>query len=114
LEGFDETVFDRECFWVCHVAADVVVASYSRQVTSLASSPEQYPWDQPLTFDIVVHPNGHLLDLVIGGRDSDLKACCESDGAERTVRCDCYVVRFCHCCDATELGNTAAVCDVYT
>jgi hypothetical protein len=29
LEGLNETVFDRECFWVCHVAADVVLAGYS-------------------------------------------------------------------------------------
>jgi hypothetical protein len=30
LEGFDETVFDCESFWVCHVAADVVLAGCSR------------------------------------------------------------------------------------
>jgi hypothetical protein len=80
---------------------------------SSAASPGHQTGINNLTFDVVVHPNGHLLDLVVRSGDSDLKACCESDGAKRTVWCDCYVVRFGHGCDTTELGDAAAVCDVY-
>lgn len=90
LKHFYKPVFDGEYFGVRHVAADVVITR----------------------FGVIVHLQTHLLDLVVWRRDSNLQTCRESDGAERTVRCDCYVVRFCHGCDAAELGDAAAVGDV--
>jgi hypothetical protein len=65
-----------------------------------------------LTFDVVVHSYRHFLDLVIGSADSDLEASGKGDWSERAVRCYCYVVCFCHCCDSTELGHAATVRDV--
>ena len=37
----------------------------------------------------------------------------ESDWAQGAVRCYCYVVCFCHCGDSTELGDAAAVGNIY-
>jgi len=112
LQSFHEAILDGESFGVRDIAVDIVLASCEGQ-TGHVSKILWKPFGCSLTFNVVVHSYRHLLDLVVGRRDSNLETSGESDWSQGTVRCYRYVVCFCHGCDSTELRDAAAVCDVY-
>lgn len=66
LQHLDEPILDSKNFRVCHVAADVVLSSCSAKTTIVNYDFSMVRRDQLLTFHIIVHPNRHLLDLMVG------------------------------------------------
>lgn len=114
LQSLDETILDGESFWVCDVAVNIVLASCAGRRKLVSKVSVNSFGIELFTFDVVVHSYRHLLNLMVGCGNSDLETSGESDWAQGAVRCYCYVVCFCHCCDSTEFGDAAAVCDVHT
>lgn len=106
-QEFNSPVLDGEDFWVFEVAQQV---ERSHVVMHLCHTDISTGRNERIT--AIAYLPTHLTNQEVRRREGDLQRSSESDGAERTMRCESNVVCFGHVGDSSRLGDTSRMRDI--